>query len=319
MPVALRGAGFVEARGFAEPENVLHGDDGDFGVGFEGGVDKRPMRCFPVCPKVAAEVVAGVFACRVIPADAGVVVVRSRVGDGVGADVMRKIEVGSVPAERKLQNRHAGEPGVGEELAHAVVHVAEVFGNEANVAEIFLNTFEKRQSGTESPATCFRRGRIGGNAPVIVKAAEVVEADDVVKLEIGTEAAHPPVVIGFGERVPIVKRVAPKLSVGGEIIGRDSGDGGRRAGFIELEDFRILPNVRAVESDENRSVSDDFYAVFEGVFSESFPLREEEELGDFEHFDIGANARREREFFRGAEISRLGGPFIPGLAFVEIF
>ena len=319
LPVFLRSSRLVEAGFLAEAENVLHGDDGDFRVRLERGVDHCPVRGLPVAPQVAAEVVARVLAGRGVPADAGVVVVRSRVDDGVRFDVVRQIQVRGVAAESELQHGHAGKPRFGEKLADAVVHVAEVFGDELRVPERLLHGFEEVESRPERPVPGFRRRRIRRDAPVVVKSAEMVEPDDVVKLEVGVQAAQPPAVMRARELVPVVKRVAPKLPVRGEIIRRNAGDGFRESAFVELEDFRILPDVRAVGSDENRRVSDDADAVLEGVFPQRAPLRKKEELRDFEHFDVRAHAGVPVVAARGGKDAGFRRPFVPRLSAEVIF
>ena len=61
---------------------------------------------------------------------------------------------------------------------------------------------------------------------------------------------------------PSVERISPELAVGGKIVRRDTCHPLRRAGFlVDLEEFRIPPNVGTISSDEYRDITDDFDLV----------------------------------------------------------
>ena len=110
------------------------------------------------------------------------------------------------------------------------------------------------------------------NAVVLVKTAEVVNAHHIVKLEAVPHSGDPPVVTGFLVVVPVVKGIAPNLTVFAERIGRTSGDLGRFIILVQLEQFRLRPNIGAIRGNINRNIAHDLNVLFVGVFLQLHPL-----------------------------------------------
>ena len=93
----------------------------------------------------------------------------------------------------------------------------------------------------------FRPGRHG---PVRDEAAEVVDPRHVHELERALEALDPPAEAGRAHRLPVVDRIAPELSGGGEEVGRHAGDD------TALEELGLRDVVGAAVRDVDRQVAD---------------------------------------------------------------
>src|SRR5688572_11961029 len=117
---------------------------------------------------------------------------------------------------------------------------------------------------------------------------------------------------------PVVEGVAPKLAVGGKIIGWNAGDGDRsRRGGIELEELGMGPDIRAVEGGEDRGIADDRDAEGGGTRAKLRPLAEKKILHEVVGFGAGGDLGGEGRLFRGGQGADFDGPFPPGLA-VEV-
>lgn len=66
---------------------------------------------------------------------------------------------------------------------------------------------------------------------------------------------HPPFVAVSRHLFVIVERIAPKLSVGAEIVGRYAGNGGGPAVFSKLKKLLMRPTVGTVMGDEHGHIT----------------------------------------------------------------
>ena len=67
------------------------------------------------------------------------------------------------------------------------------------------------------------------------EATKVIQANQIHVSEQRPHAVDAPPVAGLTQRVPVVNRVAPELTVGAEVIGRNSTHKPRTIALIELE------------------------------------------------------------------------------------
>src|SRR5690606_35544489 len=154
----------------------------------------------------------------------------------------------------------------------------EIFGDERQASESsprLLEEIPARHDG-ELALACRRGAR--GHLPAAVKADEVIEANGVEAVECVLEPRDPPFVVRLGERLPVVDRVSPELSVGAEVVGRHTGEHAAFPAFVELEHLAVLPDVGAVVSDVHRHVSEQEHALLRAVLAELGPLPIEREL-----------------------------------------
>src|SRR5581483_12204700 len=101
-----------------------------------------------------------------------------------------------------------------------------------------------------------------------------------VKGEGAANAGDPPVKAALFKEAPFIERVSPALSGGGEVVGWNAGDARGFPLIVELEDFRVGPDVGRIVADEDGDVAEDFDFAFGAIGAEGVPLFGEEELDD---------------------------------------
>ncbi len=153
---------------------------------------------------------------------------------------------------------------------------------------------------------------LAGDGPVSFKAAEVIEANDVVE-ELGTpDAIEPPGEAGLLEDVPFVQRIAPALAGGREVVRRHAGDADRREILVQLEEFRMSPHVGGVVVDEDGDVPNEADVARRAVLAQVAPLLIKgklQSLSDGEFFAVFQTQPVER---RGVAMLHVIGPVVPG-------
>src|SRR4051794_25241928 len=128
----------------------------------------------------------------------------------------------------------------------------EIFGDERQSAELLLEHVEQIGLRSIDPASMYGGRLVGGNLPVLLESAEVIEADDVAGVKRPPHAVDPPVVTLRPQFVPAIERVSPTLASGRKGVGRNSGNDFGLEILAELEDVRVRPNIGAVVADEDR-------------------------------------------------------------------
>ena len=211
------------------------------------------------------------------PAACRLVVVSAHVGDGVGNVVVRQV-VRVSALKGKLQDLHAGEARVVAHIDDAGGEEAQVLGDDGQRAELFLERLEELEAGTLRPRTVGRIGRGERHLPIGLEAAEVIQADDVVHVEGGANAALPPGEAVGLHGVPVVDGVAPVLAGGRELVGRRAGDAHGIAGGVDLKELRRRPHLDGVTRDIDGQVADDENVALVGIGLEAAPLAIEEVL-----------------------------------------
>ena len=114
----------------------------------------------------------------------------------------------------------------------------------------------------------------------------MVNADDVDLLTEFTEAILPPCVMLLCHGVPVVLGIAPELPARGEVVGRYTRNGARRAVLVEVKELRVRPYVRAVPRDEDGHVAQNLDSLFLCVVVQAIPLRVEDVLLEPVEFDL---------------------------------
>ena len=200
------------------------------------------------------------------PAGSGVGVVRARVGDRVASVVRRVVRVALAAAEGPEENDHPREAELVAQPVHRRRDVAEVLGDQRQIAELALDRAEELGPGTGPPAAALRRRVPRRNRPVRDEAAEVVDPADVDELERAPEALAPPAVAGRTVDGPVVERVPPALAGRAERVGRRAGD------LAAREQLRPAGVIGAVVGDVDRHVADQPDAALRGVAAQRPPL-----------------------------------------------
>ena len=259
-PVAEAGGGGVHAGFAAEVEDVLEGKDADVGDGVCGAADHGPVDLGGSADRTEVDLGGGLLVLGGIvhpPAEGGVVVVGAGIGDGVRDHAVREIEVAATVCETELEDTHAGHAVVLAEFVDLLGDDTEIFGDERKIAEDIAETLEEVMAGGFDPLAVDGGLFVGGDGPVGLEAAEVIEADDVVEGEGAANAGDPPVEAVVFEDVPAVEGIAPALAGGGEVVWGDAGDAEGAEVGVELEDAGRRPDVGGVVVNEDGDVAED--------------------------------------------------------------
>src|SRR5258708_544021 len=124
------------------------------------------------------------------------------------------------------------------------------------------------------------------NLPITFKAAEVIEPDNVARLQGPGEPLHPPIISAKLVYVPTVQRIAPTLAGGAERIGRDAGHDCGLQIFVQIEKIRVAPDVGAVIVDEDGHDAHDFDSTLREITPQRAPLLEERKLNHALNFQF---------------------------------
>ncbi len=152
----------------------------------------------------------------------------------------------------------------------------------------------------------------GGDGPVRLEAAEVVEADDVVEEMRAADAVDPPGEAGLLEDVPFVEGIAPALAGGREIVRRDTGDADGGEVGIQFEELGVGPDVGRVVVDEDGDVPDEANVAGCAVVAKGLPLlvkRKLQGLGGGQFFAVFEAQAVEGG---GVAVLDLARPVVPG-------
>ena len=195
-----------------------------------------------------------------IPPRHRLIVVSTSIDHAVGIVVVGPVVVGRAHVGRidgKLQHLHVGAAAVPHQPSDTVSHQAQILGDDIYIAQLPADGVEQVHAGAFLPVPCFGAVGIGGNGEILVKATEVVNPNHVIELEAVPHPAAPPLEIGGTVVIPAVQRVTPDLTVGGKGIRRAARDGGRSIVFVQLEQLRVGPHIRAVGRDVDGNVAHD--------------------------------------------------------------
>ena len=172
----------------------------------------------------------------------------------------------------ELQNFHAGIAAFPEHFPDSLRQISQILGDNIQFAQFFLHRLKKSDAGARLPVSFLRRLVSIGNGIIRFKSPEMVDADHIVQAEAGLDPADPPGIAGFLMLLPPVQGVAPQLSGGRESVRRTAGHRQGHAVFIELEQLRIGPGIRAVQGHIDGDVSYDTDPPVIGILFQFFPL-----------------------------------------------
>ena len=310
-------SGVVHPALGAQAQNVLHLVDGPAGDGLRCGVDQLPVHLTTVGLQIDLCQCTLPIGSLGEPAQRGVVVVGAGVDDLVATQVVRQEDVLGIVQEGQLQHGHAGQAGVGQQLAQAVGLKPQVLGHQRQLAQRLFQGVEERHARAGRPFALACRGAGGRDSPVGVETAEVVDAHDVGQGQAAFDARDPPGVALFGVLGPAVQRVAPALAIHGEVVGRDAGHVRGPEILAQVEELGIGPGVGAVQRHEDGHVTHDADVVGVGVGADGLPLLLGHPLHEAPEQVVVAVVLA--DVLQGGRLALgvVGRPFLPGLALVE--
>ena len=108
--------------------------------------------------------------------------------------------------------------------------------------------------------------------PIARNGSKMVNAHHIIPLCCAANAVFPPPEAVRLHDVPRIERVAPELTVGTEIVRRDTGNGARLSVRVKTELPRLRPDVRAVGGDIHGQVADDAHTVRVRIGAHRIPL-----------------------------------------------
>ena len=110
----------------------------------------------------------------------------SRIGYGIFCIVVRQIVVGTagIPRiKRKFQHLHARKTAFLHQTAHRIRHIPKILGNDLLPAKSLLHFPEQVNARSLFPVSVHGRIFTVRNGIILVKAAEMIDAHDIVKPE----------------------------------------------------------------------------------------------------------------------------------------
>ena len=200
---------------------------------------------------------------------------RARVDHAVGVIVVGPVVVrrgGVLRVDGELQHLHVGAAAGPHQRADAVGQQAQVLGDDVHLAQLPVHGVEQLHARALFPVARPRVGGIGRDREILVEAAEVIDAHDVVQFEAVPHPAHPPGVAGLPVALPAVERVAPDLAVGSKGIRRAACNGRRLVFAVQLEQVRVCPDVCAVRRNIDGDVAHDPDVPCVGISLQLRPL-----------------------------------------------
>ena len=135
-----------------------------------------------------------------------------------------------------------------------------------------MQRLQKRGPRAGRPVAAARGQFAAWHHPIARNGAKMVNAHHIIPLCRALNAVFPPPEAVRLHDVPRIERVAPELTVGTEIVRRDTGDGARLSVRVEAELPRLRPDVRAVGGDIHGQVTDDAHTVRVRIGAHRVPL-----------------------------------------------
>ena len=108
------------------------------------------------------------------------------------------------------------------------------------------------------------------------------------RVDVRQQGAHPidaPAKAGSPMGLPVVHGVAPKLSLGAEVVGRHAGYETWVVVIIEQEQLGVGPNIARIRRNEKGQIANQADALGMRVFLEPFALPEQQELSEADLLD----------------------------------
>ena len=208
------------------------------------------------------------------------------VGDRAICPGMRQVRILRVAVKTELHHPHPGQPAAVAQSQDVGSDHPEIFRDERHAAKLAADRFEEIGARTTHPGSGLGCRRSRGNLPGGNKTAEVIEPDNVDEFQQSAQAIEAPAVPGAFQRLPVVNRIAPKLSLRREIIRRYARDKTCAAAGVEVEEFGIRPNVARVGGDEKRQIANDSQALAPRIFLKPPGLAEKQELRESDLIDL---------------------------------
>ena len=170
---------------------------------------------------------------------------------------MRQIHVRAGIAESELDYLHPRNAEAFAQCNDLFGDQPKILGDHRQFAEFFAQHLKKSSFGPFTQRPLIAVSSSAGISQIGFKAAEMIDAHDVARLQRPLHPLDPPVVAARRKHIPTVKRISPALSVFAEVIGRNSRHHFRGEIFVQTENIRMRPDIGAVVTDEDSGVAND--------------------------------------------------------------
>ena len=191
---------------------------------------------------------------------------------------IRQITASLFGVKSELQHLHAGKSRLFQQFPHTGRQKSQVFRDNVHGSQRFSHLLENGDAGALFPGAVHGGILSGRNRVIFVKPPEMVHPHHIIQGKTVLHPTDPPGKAGFGMVVPAVQGVAPQLARSGKRVRRTSGHRRGTALLVKLEQFRVAPAVRAVESHIDRNVSDNPDSLPMGIGLQRLPLSLEHQL-----------------------------------------
>ncbi len=74
----------------------------------------------------------------------------------------------------------------------------------------------------------------------------MIQPDYIDVREQSSQTVNAPAITRAAKRLPVVNGIAPKLSIRGEVVGRNAGDKSRTPPFGQEEEFGVRPDIAGI-------------------------------------------------------------------------
>src|SRR6478752_6289443 len=175
---------------------------------------------------------------------------RSGIDDALRFVHVRQVDIAWIAIEGEMEHRHPWISEPPPQRDDVWRNQAKIFDDDLNRSEHARNRVENGLSRSPGPETTCRRRLSRRHAPGGGESTKVVDPDDIDQPECGRDTIDPPGVPRLSIGRPVEHRVAPELSVGGEVIGWHAGNDSGLTEFVKFEQLAISPDIGAVERDE---------------------------------------------------------------------
>ena len=186
--------------------------------------------------------------------------------------VVRKIGSLCSAVESKVNNLHARISGTLNKLYYRRSKITKILSYHIHLSQHFLHPCKESIARTLFPFAYYSIFSAVRNGIIGIKTSEMVYSYSIIKLKSPGHTLHPPLVAGLLMIIPVIERVAPKLTCSRKGIRRTACNRYRGKIFIKLEKFRICPGIRRVKGHIDRHISDYLYSLFIGIFFKLLPL-----------------------------------------------
>src|SRR5258705_13937799 len=115
--------------------------------------------------------------------------------------------------EGELQNSGSRKLELVTQRPYVRRNKTQIFGDERQATQLFVHRFEKAGARTLHPLSGLSRGRARWNVPRGRESAEVIQSNRIHVSEQGTQPVDRPAITGCANRIPVVNRIAPQLSL----------------------------------------------------------------------------------------------------------